>query len=157
MYEKLVEKLKSVSNWSKSVIKSEEKAAENPKKAKNAEKRKNETVEKECTDDVCVPCLLPRKKKAKGKSFQPFQAFSAFQKWFEIRKSGKFKWRKAQKAEAYSSAKSFDAKSRRRDRRIRNDKKRRSRNCRTFRRKGLNDVASRSFTISTYSQTYVVS
>ena len=69
MDEKLVEKLKAVSNWSKSVIKSEEKPAEPAKKAKNAEKRKNENVEKECTDDVCVPCLLPRKKKAKGMVF----------------------------------------------------------------------------------------
>ena len=65
----MVEKLKSVSNWSKSVIKSEEKPVE---PAKKTEKRKNETAEKECTDGVCVPCLLPRKKKAKGMVFLPF-------------------------------------------------------------------------------------
>ena len=65
-----MEKLKEVSSWSKSVIKAESEKKDAPKKEKNknAEKRKNEKVEEqECTDDVCVPCLLPRKKKAKGR------------------------------------------------------------------------------------------
>ena len=73
LVEELVENLKNVKNWDKSTYKPKLENHEKSENSKKTEKRKHEnstkngTEEKDaaCTDDVCVPCIMPRKKKVK--------------------------------------------------------------------------------------------
>ena len=81
LVDSVVEKLKNIKNWERETIKPNDepnrtviqqngtKERKSTEKERN-EKRKAEESKMECTDDVCVPCLMPRAKKSKGAQVQ---------------------------------------------------------------------------------------